>query len=154
MVRGVKSALLTVGIMAVLLLLAAFVLGRGSAAHTYTIYTGSATSSATSTKSGGGTGVEYSTSGVHHSSSSFVDELVSNSTVGKAATFFNKALDWFKGYVTFVVSGSRLDIIVKAAFISVVLFALSYMVSAVRVLMQGIAVFTVLLAIAALLGVI
>ena len=50
MVRGVKSALLTVGIMAVLLLLAAFVLGRGSPVHTYTIYTGSATSSATSTK--------------------------------------------------------------------------------------------------------
>ena len=98
--------------------------------------------------------MEYSTSGVHHSSSSFVDELVSNSTVGKAASYFNKALDWFRGYVTFVVSGSRLDIIVKAAFISIVLFALSYMVSVVRVLMQGIAVFTVLLAIAALLGVI
>ena len=147
-----KTFLVAAAVMLVLLVAAALLVNRG-AGSTYSIYS---IGSTTATPARGAATPARSTDTPVGSTedSSYLRELVSNSTVGKVASYFGKALDWFKGYVTFVVSGSRLDVLIKAAFVSIVLFALSYAVQVVRVLLQGLAVFTVLLAVAALLGLI
>jgi len=144
-----KTFLVAAAVMLVLLVAAALLVNRG-AGSTYSIYS---IGSTTATPARGAATPARSTD-TPVGSNDYLRELVSNSTVGKVASYFGKALDWFKGYVTFVVSGSRLDVLIKAAFVSIVLFALSYAVQVVRVLLQGLAVFTVLLAVAALLGLI
>jgi len=148
-----KTFLVAAAVMLVLLVAAALLVNRG-AGSTYSIYS---IGSTTATPARGAATPARSTDtpvGSTEDNNDYLRELVSNSTVGKVASYFGKALDWFKGYVTFVVSGSRLDVLIKAAFVSIVLFALSYAVQVVRVLLQGLAVFTVLLAVAALLGLI
>ncbi len=152
---GVKNAFVAVGIIAVVLLFAALIIaGRGD--YTYNIYNiGAALSSAN--EASNEVSEEPSSSSNESSSSSsdgetgIVSGLAGDSAIAKT---FSKALDWFKGYVGFVISGGTLDIIVKAAFVSLLLFALSYAVQVIRVLLMGMGIFTILLAIAAILGII
>ncbi|RLE37173.1 hypothetical protein DRJ17_07125 [Candidatus Woesearchaeota archaeon] len=149
---GAKNAFVAVGIIAVVLLFAALIIG-GRGGYTYNIYNiGTASSAADEAgETSNGSSSDEATETSSSSSYSGIEELVSDSRIVGS---FNKVFDWFKGYVSFVVSGTTLDVIIKAAFVSLLLFALSYAVQVIRVLLMGMGVFTVLLAIAAILGII